>query len=63
MSSTKADFTELAFTPAPVCYRLPNGDKVFVSVQGVDFDESKALSTMAREVSVSMSMERVDYSE
>lgn len=63
MSSSKADFTELAFAPAPVCYRLPNGDKVFVSVQGVDFDESKALSTMAREVSVSMSMERVDYSE
>jgi hypothetical protein len=62
-SSSKADFTELAFAPAPICYRLPNGDKVFVSVQGVDFDESKAVSTMVREVSVSMSMERIDYSE
>lgn len=62
-SSSKRTFTELYFAPAPVCYRLPNGEKHFVSVQSMSFDESKVLGDMTREIQVKMTMERVSFDE
>ena len=62
-SSTKEDFTELAWAPAPVCYRLPNGEKHFVSVQSIGFDESKELGDMTREIHVTATMDKVDFHE